>query len=324
MSEKVRKTKIQRNDEEYFYLVRNGIIYRIPRGGKAEKVIDTGVEEDQRFIYYLDADGDLSRSPRAGGSVTEAQRSGISCKPFPGFSGDRLLSGIKFFHHRLGVIELYESERLNPDLAFDIWCAARAKVGPDLTAVLCGSRLTEERAALIRQLQEEELQEIHNLQIAELQLRWEKRIEEDLGRRWMKKQRRKLDKLVGDPPAYLGEGRSVLEEDLPFSCLVLLGCETWQIPVVWVFGGWNEVPEPREIAAVFRDWKEKYRAELFYVGSSFLEVHVPQPCPDVDMAKKLAWQQFLFSPDIVTQGTETVVALAQWLRLLTKWHFWWD
>jgi hypothetical protein len=71
MAEKVAKTGVTRDDQNYLYFIKEGGVWRVPRKqpgvqkGKPEKVTDAGIEMDYSYIYFLDKDGDIARSKRA-------------------------------------------------------------------------------------------------------------------------------------------------------------------------------------------------------------------------------------------------------------------
>jgi hypothetical protein len=71
MAEKVAKTGVTRDDQNYLYFIKEGGVWRVPRKqpgvqkGKPEKVTDAGIEMDYSYIYFLDKEGDIARSKRA-------------------------------------------------------------------------------------------------------------------------------------------------------------------------------------------------------------------------------------------------------------------
>lgn len=81
---------------------------------------------------------------------------------------------------------------------------------------------------------------------------------------------------------------------------------------------------PEDHVAVHRYWHERYGAELVTVSGDVLEMRVARPSRDRAGAMALAWEQSVYCPDIVMQGTGTVAALAGALLGAGVWFFWWD
>jgi hypothetical protein len=100
--------------------------------------------------------------------------------------------------------------------------------------------------------------------------------------------------------------------------------EAWQVPVYLRWGGWNECPDPSEQAAIMKRWGERYGAEVIGMSGDQVEMRVARPPQDREGALALAHEQFVFCTDNVTQGTQTIEALAASLLGAHVWHFWWD
>lgn len=120
-----------------------------------------------------------------------------------------------------------------------------------------------------------------------------------------------LDLLTGKakPKVYLGASASEA---------------SWQLPAAARFGNWNACPRPAVHCAVMRFWNDRYGAEIVAMTSDVIECVVTNPPKSRDEALTLAWQQYWYCEDIVTQGTETVSALAAGLVDSEYWYFWWD
>lgn len=99
---------------------------------------------------------------------------------------------------------------------------------------------------------------------------------------------------------------------------------SWQVPAHLSFGGWNECPPPAVHVALHHKWHQDYGSEIACVSSDVLECTVARPPGSREAALALAREQFLYCPDIVHQGTESVDALAATLLGSTTWYFWWD
>jgi Domain of unknown function (DUF4253) len=100
--------------------------------------------------------------------------------------------------------------------------------------------------------------------------------------------------------------------------------DSWRVPCLLKFGGWNECPFAEEHAAMFKRWQEKYGARVVTVTGDTIEMSVERPPTTRDDALVLAREQYLYCADIVQQGTETIEALAATLVDGTVWFFWWD
>lgn len=90
------------------------------------------------------------------------------------------------------------------------------------------------------------------------------------------------------------------------------------------FGGWNECPDPSVIVAALREWGQRYGALPACMTGDVLECFVERPPESEEAAVTLAAEQWLFCEDIVSQGTQSVRALAIELWRAPQWFFWWD
>lgn len=99
---------------------------------------------------------------------------------------------------------------------------------------------------------------------------------------------------------------------------------SWQIPSAVGYGGWNECPDSVAQSAVARRWSKAYDGEIVGLSFDTIEWEVCKPPTTQAEAMKLAWEQFLFCEDIVTQGIGTINKLAATLLNSPYWFFWWD
>jgi hypothetical protein len=100
--------------------------------------------------------------------------------------------------------------------------------------------------------------------------------------------------------------------------------ETWKIPAYLYYGGWNECPMPKEHLAIWHRWNDRYGANIVCATHDVIEGYVDAP-PDSDSeAYELARQMYIYCPDIVDQGVQTIDNLASLLRDEGTWYFWWD
>lgn len=120
-----------------------------------------------------------------------------------------------------------------------------------------------------------------------------------------------LDLLTGEPKAEV------------YIALVPVA-ESWMIPAFLKIGGWNDCPTAAEHSAVFRYWQQHYGATVAGITMDVIELEVKNPPTTPEQALVLAQQQFIYCPDIVYQGTQTIAALAASLLNGRVWFFWWD
>ena len=98
----------------------------------------------------------------------------------------------------------------------------------------------------------------------------------------------------------------------------------FEVPAYLKFGGWNSCPEPSAHVAVWRRWQESYGAEILCLSGDVIEATVARPPVNKEECYKLAREQFAYCEDIVTQGVQTIDALAAVLCGGKSWYFWWD
>jgi hypothetical protein len=100
--------------------------------------------------------------------------------------------------------------------------------------------------------------------------------------------------------------------------------QSWMIPAYLKIGDWNDCPTATEHAAIFKYWHEHYGITVASITRDVIELEVQRPPVTKQQALQLAAQQFIYCPDIVYQGTETIAALAATLLNGRVWFFWWD
>lgn len=105
---------------------------------------------------------------------------------------------------------------------------------------------------------------------------------------------------------------------------VLPAAEPWMAPCLLKIGGWNAVPDAEQHAAIFKYWSEKYGATVACIADDVIEMTVERPAATREEALALAKEQYIYCPDIVDQGVQSIEALAAVLLGATVWYFWWD
>jgi len=128
------------------------------------------------------------------------------------------------------------------------------------------------------------------------------------------------------PTAALTSVRDVLSGSY-LSKVVIALCKVthpWEVAAVLRPGGWNECPTPDVHLAFFKRWYERYGAVVSAVTDDVIEFSVARPPQSASEARSLAEEQFVYCPDIVHQGVNSLQNLAAILRGSTSWYFWWD
>jgi hypothetical protein len=100
--------------------------------------------------------------------------------------------------------------------------------------------------------------------------------------------------------------------------------KNWMIPAFLKIGDWNDCPTAAEHAAIFKYWDECYGITVAGIAADVIELEIQRPPTTREQALQLAEQQFIYCPDIVYQGTQTIAALASTLLNGRVWFFWWD
>lgn len=95
-------------------------------------------------------------------------------------------------------------------------------------------------------------------------------------------------------------------------------------PAFVSFGRFNDCPPPDVHVALHRRWAKLHGAEIFALSGDVIEARVRRPPQTKTQALALALEQYLYCPDIVEQGTQTVRRLADDLQNRPAWFFWWD
>jgi len=109
-------------------------------------------------------------------------------------------------------------------------------------------------------------------------------------------------------------------------CLIAIILDTAPADVAAIlnFGGWNDCPDSILHVAFARDWNLRYGAVPVCMTHDIIELHVPRPPSAAPDAFTVAWEQSVYCPDLIYQGTNTVERLAQEIWGSPFWYFWWD
>lgn len=107
---------------------------------------------------------------------------------------------------------------------------------------------------------------------------------------------------------------------VPIALVPATAC--WQVPAVLRLD--SEYASSAVHVAMARRWYDHYGAEIVGMLPDTLEMQVEHPPTTCEDAGSLAKEQFLYCPDVVIQGTQTLLALAAGLLHGSAWYFWWD
>ncbi|NPU13571.1 DUF4253 domain-containing protein [Bradyrhizobium sp. 83002] len=105
----------------------------------------------------------------------------------------------------------------------------------------------------------------------------------------------------------------------------LAATDDWTtVPAILRWGHWNGCPKPEEHVAAFRNWRDRYGAELVAITSDVVNLRVARRPQTRDEALALAREHYVYCPDNIDQGVGTFNALAAALMNSDWWYFWWD
>lgn len=90
-------------------------------------------------------------------------------------------------------------------------------------------------------------------------------------------------------------------------------------------GALNHALVGGDISAMLRGWEDRFGALLIRLGGPTLGVLTPNRSPSSAETVELTLEQYLFCPDGIEQGFETVERYREMLEFgLDEWDFWWD
>lgn len=214
---------------------------------------------------------------------------------------------------------------LNTQTAFQ---DAVSSIDEDKRMVVCGShedkQYIDEAMASSSRRCEDILAASNNIDVAH----WFQQRQLELEKEWGNE----LPQMLG---AWAGETKEKPGFSLGFDMLsgqahekligvIIESKDSWEIPAHFSYGDWNDCPSPELHCAIWRYWQEKYGAHIVGVSNDVIEAFIINPPTSKDAAMELAIEQYLYCPDIVDQGVETISNLASSLMNHQVWYFWWD
>ncbi|HEY0697822.1 MAG TPA: DUF4253 domain-containing protein [Micromonospora sp.] len=108
--------------------------------------------------------------------------------------------------------------------------------------------------------------------------------------------------------------------------LVAAGSGAEALAVAGWDGPANHTGDTGKVAAVLRDWEERFGVRVVAAQGATLAVSVAAPPTDLDQALRVAAEHFAFCPDNIWQGDApfTLAGYAERLVGAHFWGFWWD
>ena len=102
--------------------------------------------------------------------------------------------------------------------------------------------------------------------------------------------------------------------------------DSFEIPAILGYGGWNGSPAAAEHVAVLRYWQQHHHeARLQALSLDTIELIVGNPPSEGEQALAVARDHFSYASDIPSDTMYgTVGDLASVLPISQHWHFWWD
>jgi hypothetical protein len=100
--------------------------------------------------------------------------------------------------------------------------------------------------------------------------------------------------------------------------------ESWDVPCVVRYGGWNACPPAQVHSAVLRRWNKLYGATLVSMTRDTMGLYLRKPISTREEAVKVAREHYIFCNDQVDQGTGFLNDYASQVLDANFWNFWWD
>lgn len=114
--------------------------------------------------------------------------------------------------------------------------------------------------------------------------------------------------------------------DEPFAKVYigLFPTDDWTTIPAYLRWGGGFCPSAEYHVATLRRWRDSHGAELVSLSRDTMELRVATRPQTRRQALALAREQYVYCPDLVIQGHQTLRALAGDLLLADWWFFWWD
>jgi len=99
--------------------------------------------------------------------------------------------------------------------------------------------------------------------------------------------------------------------------------EPWQVPAHLRSAGIGDLPRAAVQTALFHRWYERHGAVVITIAEGAVELWVDKPLANMQIARQVAVEHFMYAPDIIHYGLVTLGNLAATLTSNRLWYFWW-
>jgi hypothetical protein len=203
----------------------------------------------------------------------------------------------------------------------DTWAAMRMRA--DVVPVLLGQRSAAERMLEVMSCNTHSFESFRDAGLSLDVDEWMSERQREEPERYVIDERR--TRPLGQAPAFSPARDIRTNEPLPAVFFGLVPVTApWLVPAYLKFGGWNDCPDAVVHLAFFHRWFDRYGAVVTTVADDVIEFNVARPPTTPEASRQLALEQYVYCPDIVDQGVETLGNLTGTLQGSPNWYFWWD
>lgn len=98
----------------------------------------------------------------------------------------------------------------------------------------------------------------------------------------------------------------------------------WEVPAQFNWQAVNYDLGAPEHVAILRSWHDRLGADLIGMSRDRIELHLDTPITDHVALEEICREHYLYCPDVIDQGCETMGALVADREGNRFWWFWWD
>lgn len=106
--------------------------------------------------------------------------------------------------------------------------------------------------------------------------------------------------------------------------LLVPATDGWQVPAQFNWQSVNYDIGSAEHVAILKSWNERLGADLIGLSIDQVELHLDTPITDQAALEEICREHYLYCPDVIEQGCETMGALVADREGNRFWWFWWD